>query len=147
MIRLTKIFTFETAHALWGYDGKCKNIHGHSYKLYVTVKGQPIDDLSHAKNGMIMDFGELKDIIDELIISPLDHAVLLNALSVHKILGERLLQEGHKVVFTPYQPTCENMLLDFSKKIQAKLPENVTLAKLKLYETETSYGEWIREDQ
>jgi len=94
-----------------------------------------------------MDFGELKDIIDELIINPLDHAVLLNVRSEHKTLGEKLLQEGHKIVFTPYQPTCENMLLDFSKKIQAKLPENITLAKLKLYETETSYGEWIREDQ
>ncbi|MDR3271943.1 MAG: 6-carboxytetrahydropterin synthase [Flavobacteriaceae bacterium] len=147
MIRLTKIFTFETAHALWGYDGKCKNIHGHSYKLYVTVKGQPIDDLSSTKNGMIMDFGELKNIANQLIIKQLDHAVLLNALSEHKLLGERLLQEGHKVVFTPYQPTCENMLLDFAEKIQSKLPENVILAKLKLYETETSYGEWIGEDQ
>jgi 6-pyruvoyltetrahydropterin/6-carboxytetrahydropterin synthase len=132
---------------LWGYDGKCKNIHGHSYKLYVTVKGEPCNDINNPKNGMIMDFGDLKSIVKSLILAPLDHAVLLNARSEHKNLGESLLKEGHKIVFTDYQPTCENMLLDFADKIQSKLPKDVILAKLKLYETETSYGEWIREDQ
>ena len=43
-IRITKKFAFETGHALYGYDGKCKNVHGHSYKLSVTVIGQPISD-------------------------------------------------------------------------------------------------------
>jgi 6-pyruvoyltetrahydropterin/6-carboxytetrahydropterin synthase len=147
VIRLTKIFTFETAHALWGYDGKCKNIHGHSYKLYVTVKGEPCDDSHNVKNGMVMDFGDLKSVVKTSIIYPLDHAILLNAKSEHKKLGEELLKEGHKVIFTDYQPTCENMLLDFAGKIQSQLPEDILLAKLKLYETETSYGEWIREDQ
>lgn len=147
MIRLTKIFTFETAHALWGYDGKCKNIHGHSYKLYVTVKGIPVDDISDVKNGMVMDFGDLKAIVNSLIIKPLDHGVVLNEKSGHKDLGERLIAEGHKVLFTDYQPTCENMLIDFAKKIQANLPESVLLVELKLYETETSYGTWKLEDQ
>lgn len=147
VIRLTKIFTFETAHALWGYDGKCKNIHGHSYKLYVTIKGIPVDDLDDKKNGMVMDFSDLKLIVNSLIIGPLDHGVVLNAQSKHKDLGERLIAEGHKVIFTDYQPTCENMLIDFAKKIQAKLPQNILLVKLKLYETETSYGEWRLEDQ
>lgn len=147
MIRLTKIFTFETAHALWGYDGKCKNIHGHSYKLYVTVKGEPCNDIHHVKNGMVMDFGELKSIVKKLIINPLDHAIILNAETEHKQLGEQLQNQGHKVIFMNCQPTCENMLMDFAEKIQSELPENILLAKLKLYETETSYGEWIREDQ
>jgi len=147
VIRLTKIFTFETAHALWGYDGKCKNIHGHSYKLYVTVKGIPSNDVHNVKNGMVMDFGDLKSIIKRLIIDPLDHAIILNALTEHKKLGEQLIKEGHKVIFTNYQPTCENMLMDFAEKIQSELPAAIILAKLTLYETETSYGEWIREDQ
>jgi 6-pyruvoyltetrahydropterin/6-carboxytetrahydropterin synthase len=147
VIRLTKIFTFETAHALWGYDGKCKNIHGHSYKLYVTVKGEPCNDMYHVKNGMVMDFGDLKSIVKKLIINPLDHAIILNAQTEHKKLGEQLQNQGHKVIFMNYQPTCENMLIDFADKIQLELPENIILAKLKLYETETSYGEWIREDQ
>lgn len=145
-IRLTKIFTFETAHALHGYDGKCKNIHGHSYKLYVTIKGQPIDDTKNTKCGMVLDFGDLKKIVKEQIEDVLDHAILLNQNTEHKALGESLLEQGHKVIFTDYQPTCENMLIDFAQKIKAELPENISLVKLKLFETENSYGEWIASD-
>jgi len=62
-IRITKQFTFETAHALYGYDGKCRNIHGHSYKLDVTVIGEPITDMDNVKCGMVIDFGDLKHIV------------------------------------------------------------------------------------
>ena len=62
-IRVTKSFGFETGHALYGYDGLCKNVHGHSYKLYVTVIGSPIDDQNHVKNGMVIDFKDLKTIV------------------------------------------------------------------------------------
>ena len=59
-IRITKKFTFETGHALFGHDGKCKNIHGHSYSLFVTVLGRPISESSNPKFGMVMDFSDLK---------------------------------------------------------------------------------------
>ena len=62
-IRITKQFNFETGHALYGYDGKCRNVHGHSYKLSVTVSGTPIDDSSHVKFGMVIDFTDLKKIV------------------------------------------------------------------------------------
>lgn len=147
MIRITKIFTFETAHVLYNYDGKCKNMHGHSYKLFVTVKGNPIDDIDHVKNGMVVDFGDIKKIVKEEIIDVWDHAVLVNGDSPHQILGQDLEQKGHKVIFCPYQPTCENMLYEISRKIKNKLPATVALAYLKLHETENSYGEWFAEDQ
>ena len=86
MIRITKIFTFETAHVLYNYDGKCKNMHGHSYKLFVTVKGTPINDINNVKNGMVVDFGDIKKIVKEEIVDVWDHAVLLNALTPHKEL-------------------------------------------------------------
>lgn len=145
-IRITKIFSFETAHALFGYDGKCKNVHGHSYKLHVTLRGTPSADAQSEKLGMVLDFGDLKEIVKKEIIQPLDHAILLNKNSAHVALGETLIREGHKVVFTPYQPTCENMLIDFAKKIKKNLPEQVALVYLKLYETENSYGEWLAEE-
>ena len=88
MIRITKIFTFETAHVLYNYDGKCKNMHGHSYKLFVTVKGTPINDINDVKNGMVVDFGDIKKIVKEEIVDVWEHAVLLNALTPHKELGE-----------------------------------------------------------
>lgn len=146
IIRLTKAFTFETAHALHGYDGKCKNIHGHSYKLFVTVKGKPSEDLDDVKLGMVMDFGDLKKIVNKEIVHIFDHAILLNENSPHKILGEKLLVEGHTVVFTDYQPSAENMILWIVEKIKPLLPENIELVALKLHETENSYAEWLAED-
>lgn len=145
-IRLTKIFNFETAHALHGYSGKCKNIHGHSYKLFVTILGKPITVNNHPELGMVMDFGDLKKIVNQLIIDKLDHAILLNQNTEHKDLGDQLLAQGHKVIFTDYQPTCENMLIDFAEKLKNALPNHISLVKLKLFETENSYGEWIAND-
>ena len=147
MIRITKIFTFETAHVLYNYDGKCKNMHGHSYKLFVTVKGNPIDDINNEKNGMVVDFGDIKKIVNAEIIDVWDHAVLVNGLSPHQELGKDLEEKGHKVIFCNYQPTCENMLYEIAEKIKNQLPETVTLAYLKLHETENSYGEWFADDQ
>ena len=146
MIRITKIFTFETAHVLYNYDGKCKNMHGHSYKLFVTVKGTPINDINNVKNGMVVDFGDIKKIVKEEIVDVWDHAVLLNALTPHKELGEDLASKGHKVIECSYQPTCENMLYEIAEKIKNKLPSHVQLAYLKLHETENSYGEWFAEE-
>ena len=146
MIRITTIFTLETAHVLYNYDGKCKNMHGHSYKPFVTVKGTPINDINDVKNGMVVDFGDIKKIVKEEIVDVWDHAVLLNALTPHQELGEDLAQKGHKVIECNYQPTCENMLYEIAEKIKNKLPSHVQLAYLKLHETENSYGEWLAEE-
>jgi 6-pyruvoyltetrahydropterin/6-carboxytetrahydropterin synthase len=121
-------------------------MHGHSYKLFVTVKGTPINDINDVKNGMVVDFGDIKKIVKEEIVDVWDHAVLLNALTPHKELGEDLAQKGHKVIECNYQPTCENMLYEIAEKIKNKLPSHVQLAYLKLHETENSYGEWFAEE-
>ena len=68
LIRITKEFKFEMAHALKGYDGPCQNIHGHSYELKVTVSGNPIVDESNPKLGMVMDFGDLKNLANNDLI-------------------------------------------------------------------------------
>jgi len=143
-IRITKQFNFEMAHALYGYDGPCKNIHGHSYLLSVTVIGQPIKDPANVKHGMVMDFTDLKIIIRP-IIERLDHATILNAESPHKALSEKNLLFD-KLVLVNYQPTCENMLVDIATQIKTQLPENVELHHLRLQETATSYAEWFAED-
>ena len=145
-IRITKQFFFEAAHALYGYDGKCKNIHGHSYNFLVTVIGKPIDDISNVKNGMVMDFGDLKRIVKKEIVDVFDHTTVFNNKTNHKELAEHLKANGHKVILLDYQPTSEMMLIDFAKRIKAKLPENIKLHALKLYETSTSYAEWFADD-
>ncbi|MBP2831162.1 6-carboxytetrahydropterin synthase [Aquimarina sp. U1-2] len=141
-IRITKQFSFETGHALYGYDGKCKNVHGHSYKLSVTVIGTPITDTSHVKWGMVIDFGDLKKIVKEEIEDVFDHATVFNKNTPHVELAMELKNRGHNVILVSYQPTSENMVIDFAEKIKTRLPKNVTLHSLKLQETETSYAEW-----
>lgn len=146
-IRITKQFFFEAAHALYGYDGKCKNIHGHSYNLAVTVIGKPISDDKHVKNGMIIDFGDLKVIVKKEIVDIFDHATLFNKNTPHISLANELIQRDHKVILVDYQPTSEMMLIDFAEKIQRKLPSKIKLHSLKLHETGTSYAEWYATDQ
>ncbi len=146
-IRITKHFDFESAHALYGYDGKCKNIHGHSYHLYVTVIGEPIDDGENPKNGMVMDFGDLKRIVKKEIVDVFDHAVVFNGNSPHKELGNTIKDNAHRIILVPYQPTSENMLFDFADRIKALLPKEVSLHSLKLNETANSYAEWFASDQ
>ena len=145
-IRITKKFRFEAAHALYGYDGKCKNIHGHNYKLFVTVVGSPTSDSSNVKFGMVMDFDDLKKIVKAEIIKEFDHSVIFNKNSPHKKLADDLIKNGHKVVLADYQPTIEEMIIDFANKISSKLPSQIKLHSLKLEETETSYSEWFAAD-
>lgn len=146
-IRITKQFSFETGHALYGYDGKCRNVHGHSYKLSVTVIGTPISDNNHVKYGMVIDFGDLKKIVKEEIVDVFDHATVFNKNTPHRELAEELESRGHNVLLANYQPTSEMMALDFANKIKKRLPENIQLYALKLQETETSYAEWFASDQ
>jgi 6-pyruvoyltetrahydropterin/6-carboxytetrahydropterin synthase len=144
-VRVTKQFDFEMAHALWNYDGPCKNLHGHSYRLYVTVAGYPVNDRKDPKNGMVIDFGDLKQIVNETIIKKLDHAVIISREvpeDFYRGLGPML----EKLQVVDYQPTCENMIVDFALQIMNRLPEGLELFSLRLHETATSYAEWSASD-
>jgi 6-pyruvoyltetrahydropterin/6-carboxytetrahydropterin synthase len=145
-IRITKEFTFETGHALYGYDGLCKNVHGHSYKLNVTLIGTPREEPGHVKNGMLIDFSDLKKIVKREIVEVFDHATVLNVSTPHKRLADEMEATGHKIVRVNYQPTCELLLVDFAEKIKNLLPDGVTLFSLMLRETGTAFAEWFAAD-
>lgn len=142
-IRITKRFSFETGHALYGYDGKCRNVHGHSYKLFVTVIGHPISDTTHVKLGMVIDFSDLKVIVKNKIVDVFDHATVFNKNTPHVELAKELSDRGHNVLLVDYQPTSEMMIIDFANVIKQELPSHVKLHSLKLQETDSSYAEWF----
>ena len=144
-IRITKEFKFETAHSLPGYDGLCKNIHGHSYELLVTVAGYPLKEQEHPKLGMVMDFGDLKKIVRKVIVEPFDHALVLRS-DVSETLVAELKKNYEKIILLDYQPTSEMMLIDFAERLKAKLPRNIDLKYLMLRETVTSYAEWFADE-
>jgi 6-pyruvoyltetrahydropterin/6-carboxytetrahydropterin synthase len=143
VVRITKEFKFEMAHALYGYDGLCANIHGHSYKLWVTVKGEVKNENGHTKDGMLMDFTDLKSIVKPEIVDKYDHSLVLNANSPHADLD---LSAFNKVYYLNYQPTSENLVLDFANFIKEQLPDGVVLLKVVLSETASSFAEWNLED-
>jgi 6-pyruvoyltetrahydropterin/6-carboxytetrahydropterin synthase len=140
-VRITKVFSFEMAHALDYHAGKCRNIHGHSYYLEVTLLGTPNVN-NESDKGMVIDFSELKDVVNKEIVDQLDHALVLHKHSKYVSVGEN----DHKLVLVDYQPTCENMVIDFAQRIKALLPSKVDIYKLKLTETATSYAEWYASD-
>lgn len=141
IIKITKQFSFEMAHALRNYDGLCRNIHGHSYKMDITLAGQPLHDESSPKNGMVMDFGDLKRLVNEEIISLCDHALVLNAKTDAQLI-DVLKQNYEKIVTVEFQPTTENLLNFIADKLKERLPETVKLCRIRLRETDTSYADW-----
>lgn len=145
IIRVTREFTFEMAHVLTNYDGPCRNVHGHSYRLFVTLSGIPVNDINNPKNGMVVDFTELKEIVINKMINQFDHSVVVSKdFDMEK--KEMMAKTFGNMVIVDYQPTCENLVADFAGRIKNELPEGVHLHSLKLYETAKSYAEWFASD-
>lgn len=144
-IRVTKRFNFEMAHALLNYEGPCKNIHGHSYVLEITILGKPILSKSHPNDGLVIDFTDIKNIVQKEIIDHVDHALVINNQSPEKIT-KHLFKQYEKVITVPYQPTCENLLIDFKNRLVPLFKGNHKLAAVKLKETKSSWAEWRLND-
>lgn len=144
-IRVTKRFHFEMAHTLYEYDGLCRNIHGHSYILEVTLIGEPLNEPKHPKDGMVMDFGQIKELVKTQIVSRLDHALMVNSLVPEK-QKDLLRQTNERFIVVDFQPTSENMVLYISEILQQHLPSGVNLFSVRLYETATSFAEWVAAD-
>lgn len=140
MLQLTKIFQFETAHAIYGYEGACKNIHGHSYKLYVTV-GTGIKEQGYIPSpGFVVDFKEIKKVVMPAVIDVLDHKLVLSREFLTKF-PEFNIQEN--LFIMEAEPTAENLLIYIQQNLAKKLPSTVRLVELKLYETKNSFVKWI----
>lgn len=144
MISVTKIFRFEMAHAIAGYNGKCKNLHGHSYQLQVTVRQQGQPHQYMAAPGFVIDFKELKKIVNNEVIEEMDHKLYLSKFYL-KANTEVATMEN--LVVIDFEPTAENLLIFISNKLADALPVGVMLHHLKLFETADSFAEWFPENQ
>ncbi len=133
------------SHALLNYDGLCRNIHGHSYKLQITVAGEPLQDDGSPKDGMVIDFSILKKIIQQQIVSQLDHSLMINEKAPIGKLSE-LGQMYERLQIVPFQPTSENMVVYIARQVKPLLPEHIELFSVRLYETANSFAEWYASD-
>jgi 6-pyruvoyltetrahydropterin/6-carboxytetrahydropterin synthase len=141
MIQVTKEFSFEMAHALEGHDGACSRIHGHSYRLWVTVTGEPSTDSASPKQGMVVDFGDLKRIVGEEIVDRFDHALVVRRTAENSALVDAMAAHYEGVRVVDWQPTSENLVGHFAELLRPALPKGVTLRAIRLSETATSYAE------
>ena len=141
MTSITKIFHFETAHALYGYNGPCRSVHGHSYELHVTVTAHSTSDGYIAAPGFIIDFKKLKQVVKEAVVDRLDHKLLLSStyLTLHPLYAT-----ADNLEVWEEEPSAENMLVFTRNALASALPLGANLQALRLYETKDSYAEWKR---
>jgi len=127
------------AHAIYGYQGACKNIHGHSYELHVSVASFNNSDDYIPAPGILLDFKEIKKLVNVAIIEVFDHKIILSRdfLAQHPSFSSQ-----ENLVIWESEPTAENMLIYIKKTLRNKLPEGINLVHLKLRETKDSYAEW-----
>lgn len=142
-IRITKEFHFEMSHCLNNYNGACRNIHGHSYKLFVTLRGEQNPDATSSSYGMVMDFTDLKKIVKNEILDAFDHSFVIEQNSPYI---DKVRDLDTKMEIVDFQPTCENLVIFIKEKIEKHLPENVELYKIVLFETASSQAEWNKDD-
>lgn len=133
MYRITKEFQFDSCHMLDHHQGKCHNLHGHTYRLLVEISAPLIQKGS--STGMVMDFADLKTIVNQHIINPLDHAFLYNQHNTNENRLAQLLIEMERKVFAFSNPTTAEYLSQF---IFSTLSEQIPISKVSLWETPTS---------
>ncbi|MDX9924581.1 MAG: 6-carboxytetrahydropterin synthase [Ignavibacteriaceae bacterium] len=132
-MRIAKEFTWEMGHRLPFHEGKCKNLHGHSYKMMVELDGKP------DSNGMVLDYYDVKSIINPLV-EELDHACLVFSGDIE--LQELLKKLDSRMVVVDFHSTAENLVGYFLKKIkEVGLPANIEKITVKVLETENTYAE------
>ena len=147
-ITVSKEVTIDCAHMLSGHQALCKNLHGHTYKIVITVHGEPIPE--GPSSGMIIDFKYLKQAIKDVIVKTFDHAVIFSAKEYRGEAEEALYNWAYKYELRhfvmPARTTAENMAKYFSEAIYEYLVNvndlsNIKKVTARVYETPTSYAE------
>lgn len=134
MNEITRVFYAEMAHRLHGHEGKCQHLHGHSYRIEVTVSG-PLDSL-----GRVIDFSVLKDGIGGWIAKVLDHGT---TLAESDPLAPLLSKDGTKLLLVPYAPSAEN-LANLIAEMAQQLHQDVKVTAVRVWETEHGMAQWVR---
>lgn len=130
MYCLTTEHSFDSAHFLWGYEGKCSNIHGHRWRVIVEVQSENLQD-NRQSNGMVVDFGKLKEDL-KIETDFLDHAFLIEKQSLKEKTLQVLEEEGFRIIQMENRPTAENIAKYFYKKMSKK---GYQMKTVQVYET------------
>lgn len=122
--------SFDAAHFLKGYDGKCSNIHGHRWRVVVQIRAEKLSDEQQTR-GMVVDFSDLKMALKR-ICDDLDHCLIYETASLRVTTIQALHEEGFRLVEVPFRPTAEH----FSRYIYEMMKEQgYGIDRVEVYET------------
>jgi len=137
-MKVTKIFKWHCSHLLTHHEGLCKNLHGHTYKLEVEVEGTTQKE--GRSRGMVIDFGDLKSVVNNYVVDKFDHALIINKSNLEVIKFAQ--SQDWKLMQFPGETTAENMAeWIFTQLKNLKAHPDFKVIRVRLYETETSYAE------
>ena len=135
MITVTKTVRFDAAHVLTNHQGLCKNLHGHTYRVDVSVAQAADDD-----RDMVIDFKDLKAIANEVICDRFDHAFIYSTASAgEKEIAAVVEKNGMRTVAIPFRSTAENLARLFYNDLKPRIPG---LATVKVWETADNVAEY-----
>ena len=135
MITVTKTVKFDAAHVLTNHQGLCKNLHGHTYRVDVSVMQEADDD-----RDMVIDFKDLKTIANEVICDRFDHAFIYNTASAgEKEIAAVVEKNGMRTVAIPFRSTAENLAKMFYGELKLRIPG---LSSVRVWETAESCAEY-----
>jgi len=140
MYLIERSFDIAMGHRLSRHKDKCKHFHGHNYKILVGVKAKYLDE-----NGMVLDFSELDKIV-ESFLEKFDHCLVVNLDDeVCNEISETLLKHDMKVVALSYEPTAENFAAEIYRFVASKLPSDVEMDYVTVFENERSKAVYYEE--
>ncbi len=143
---ITKSIEIDMGHRVPNHKSKCKNLHGHRYRIEVGVDGEVISEKGSSKEGMVIDFGDLKEIMLDSINKVFDHSLIVYGEDEFKILFEELRKRGQKINFVPFIPTAENIAKHFYDIMKESLEKvSIKIKFVKVFETPTSMAQYSEE--
>jgi len=122
-LSITKIVKFDAAHYLPDYPGKCKNLHGHTWKVEVEVRLSDNCSYDPDKDKMLFDFSKLKAVLKDKVLDEIDHYCLNDIESI-----------GY--------PSAENLVLWIRGRLYSSMPNFLTVSRIRVWESDDSYAEW-----
>lgn len=141
-MQITREFRFDAAHRIVGHPGRCRWLHGHGYRLAVTVDAQQLDAL-----GMVMDFDTLTTVVRVAVLNGWDHAALLHRDDpLVPAVAAVQAEAPERLVLFAASPTVEVLAREAFRSIAKLLPEGVRLTGVALWETTTCSSEYRGDD-
>jgi len=146
---VSKTIEIDMGHRVPNHKSKCKNIHGHRYKIQVGVSDKVITKKGDSSEGMVIDFGDLKDVIMEVIDKNFDHGFVM--YSGDKLIRNEFLYwsttEKMKVISVPFIPTAENLAKHWYELLDVQLQKKkINLAYVKVWETPNSTATYTKKE-